>query len=185
MTPGRVEGALEAFAHLALDGEVLAGHALRDRADRHRRPGDRLDAEHLGLVDELLAPDGVGGHRGHGLADHRDDPLDVLGVGDRHVDERRGEALRPVADPDDLAVADVPGDAVRVAQPGDPQGHLLDRADGLTGVDDVADAVLVLEDHEDPGEEVLDQALGAEAERDAGDAGRREQRPERDADAAP
>ena len=39
------------------------------------------------------------------------------------------------------------------------------------GVDDVADAVLVLEDHEDAGEEVLDQALRAEAERDADDAG--------------
>ena len=66
-----------------------------------------------------------------------------------------------------------------VAQPGDAQRDLLDGADGLTGVDDVADAVLVLEDHEDPGEEVLDQALRAEAEGHAADAGRGEQWGER------
>ena len=72
-----------------------------------------------------------------------------------------------------------------VAQPGDPQGDLLDRADRLAGVDDVADAVLVLEDHEDPGQEVLDQALRAEAERHAGDAGRRQQRRDGDAEQLP
>ena len=74
---------------------------------------------------------------------------------------------------------------VGVAQPGDPQRDLLDGADRLAGVDDVADAVLVLEDHEDAGEEVLDQALRAEAERHAADTGRRQQRPERDADRSP
>ena len=59
----------------------------------------------------------------------------------------------------DLAVADVPDHAAAVAQPGDPQADRLDGADGAhAGVDQVADAVLVLEDEEDPGQEVLDQA---------------------------
>ena len=43
---------------------------------------------------------------------------------------------------------------------------------------DVADAVLVLEQHEQAGDEVLDQVLRAEAERDAGDAGAGQQRRE-------
>ena len=49
------------------------------------------------------------------------------------------------------------------------------------GVDDVADAVLVLEDHEDAGEEVLDQALRAEADGDTDDAGAGDDRADVDA----
>ena len=94
----------------------------------------------------------------------------------------RRPALAVVADPQDLAVADVPDHAVAVAQPGDPQADRLDGADGAhAGVDQVADAVLVLEDHEDAGQEVLDQGLGAEAERDPDDAGAGHQRADRDA----
>ena len=47
---------------------------------------------------------------------------------------------------------------------------------GGADVDGVADAVLVLEDHEDAAQEVLDEALRAEAERDADDAGAGDQR---------
>ena len=42
----------------------------------------------------------------------------------------------------------------------------LHGADGLAEIHDVADAVLVLEDHEDAGQEVRDEALRAETERD-------------------
>ncbi len=85
---------------------------------------------------------------------------------------------------DDLAVADVPDGAVDVAHPGDPQAHRLDGPDGLAEVDLVAHAVLVLDDHEDAGEEVADQALGAEAERDADDAGAGDDRADVDPDLA-
>ena len=54
----------------------------------------------------------------------------------------------------------------------------LDGADRLAAVDDVADAVLVLHQHEDAGQEVPHEALGAEAEGDADDAGPGDQRPE-------
>src|SRR3712207_7221042 len=60
-----------------------------------------------------------------------------------------------VADPQDLAVAGVPDHAVDVAQPGDPQADGLDGAAGFPEVDDVTDAVLVLQDDPDPGAEVL------------------------------
>ena len=71
-----------------------------------------------------------------------------------------------------------------VAQPRDAQADGLDRAGGLAEVDRVADAVLVLEDHEDARQEVLDQVLGAEAQGDAGDAGTGEQRRDRQAEHA-
>ena len=60
----------------------------------------------------------------------------------------------------------------------------LDGADGLADVDHVADAVLVLEDHEDAGQEVLDQRLRTEAERDADDPGAGDDRGDVDADLA-
>ena len=96
---------------------------------------------------------------------------EVLVEGDRDVEHGARPVLALVADPQDLAVADVPDRALDVAEPGDPQADRLDGAAGLAEVDRVADAVLVLEDHEDAGQEVLDQALRAEAERDADDAG--------------
>ena len=73
--------------------------------------------------------------------------------------------------------------AVVLAQRGDPQRQRLDRAAhgaalGLQ-VDDVADVELALERDEEPGERVPHERLRAEAERDADDAGAREQRAER------
>ena len=84
----------------------------------------------------------------------------VLAVRDADVDHGPRPVLAHVADPQDLAVGDVPDRAVQGAQPRHPQADRLDRAGGLADVDHVADAVLVLEDHEDAGEEVLDQASG-------------------------
>jgi len=65
----------------------------------------------------------------------------------------------------------VPDRAHDVTQPGGTQPHGLDGARGRPGIDDVTDAVLVLEDHEHAGQEVLDQVLRAEAEGDPDDAG--------------
>ena len=98
-------------------------------------------------------------------------PGDVLAVGERHVEHRARPVLALVADPEDLPVADVPDRAVDVPQPRHPQADRLHGAAGRTQVDHVADPELVLEDHEDPGQEVLDQVLRAEAERDTEDAG--------------
>ena len=74
------------------------------------------------------------------------------------------------------AVRHVPNRAVERAQPHAAQAHLLDGADGLADVDDVANAVLVLDEHEDAADEVLDERLGAKAERDGQHARAREQR---------
>ena len=116
------------------------------------------------------------------LAEHPLHPGQVLAVADGDVEHRARPVLAHVAHAQDLAVADVPDGAVEVAQPRDPQADRLDGAARLAEVDDVADAVLVLEDHEDAGQEVLDQALGAEAEREADDAGAGDDRGDVDAE---
>ena len=137
----------------------LEGHAHGDRVG-----GDGLDAPDLRLLDDhvvevLVVPEVVGD-----LLQDATHPGDVLAVGERHVEHRPRPVLALVADPQDLAVADVPDGAVDVAEPGDAQADRLDGAAGLAEVDGVADAELVLEDHEDAGEEVLDEVLGAEAQ---------------------
>ena len=59
-------------------------------------------------------------------------------------------------------LGDVPGHAVGVAQAGHAQAHPLDRPGRRADVDLVAHAVLVLEDHEQPGEVVAHHRLRAE-----------------------
>ena len=116
------------------------------------------------------------------------DPLD-LGLGQVEVgavgDRRRRAAPGPTAGTCCRPAAIVPLGTCQtvpftIAQPGGAQRHRLDRAvtgcRWLADVDDVADAVLVLDEHEDAGEEVLHQALGAEADGDAGDAGAGDER---------
>ena len=72
----------------------------------------------------------------------------------------------------------------RVAHRGDPQADRLDHAGRLAEVDRVAHAVLVLQQHEQAGDQVLDQALRAEAERHADDAGAGQQRRQVEAELA-
>src|SRR2546423_10036565 len=93
---------------------------------------------------------------------------------------RIGSILRtvsaaPVPDPANVPVRDEPYGAVAAAQAGDPQADFFDHAADVRRLvsdgDVVADAVLVLGQDEEAGEEVLHQRLGAEAECDADDAG--------------
>ena len=86
----------------------------------------------------------------------------------------------------------MPDDPLDVAQARGAQAHPLDGATHPVGgapdrpadVDDVADAVLVLDEHEEPRQEVADEALGTEAERDAEHPGPGDQRREVDPELA-
>ena len=75
-------------------------------------------------------------------------------------------------------------DAVAVAQGGPPEREVLDRAAHAGDPDDVALRELVLDEDEDAVEEVLDEALGAEADGDADDPEARDRRPDVDAELA-
>ncbi len=66
--------------------------------------------------------------------------------------------------------------AVGVAQCGDAEGEVLDRAGETGDADAVAYVVLVFEEDEDPVEDVLEEGLGTEADANAEDSGGGEQR---------
>lgn len=93
-------------------------------------------------------------------------------------------AARAVDDQPDFAVRDEVEIAVEVAQAHVAQRDLLNGAAPAGDVDHVAVPDLVLEQQEKAGEVVLDQALGAEADGNAGDARGGEDRQHRDAQLA-
>ena len=103
---------------------------------------------------------------------------------DGDVEQGDRPQLRPVADAQHLTVGHVPDRAVGSPQDRRAQRDPLDGAHGAAQVDLVADAVLVLDDHEQAGDAVPDKGLGAEAEGDAGDARGRDQRGEVDVELA-
>ena len=170
------EGIADAAPEFALGRPLHVGVGYRRHPQRPRVRTEFVDAGQLGPGDEvgldrLLERRTLGGLDGDIAG-----AVDVRAVGDRDLEERHTEVLAVVAHAQDVAVAAVPQGSVQVAQRGDPQTHVLDGALGLAQVDPVAHAVLVLEEHEDPREEVTHQRLGAEAERHAHDPGRGDER---------
>ena len=103
------------------------------------------------------------------------DPCPRPGHADIH--HGAGPAAGLVAHDLDLAVGDDVHDAVDVAQHHHPQRHLLDRAALAAGLDHVAQPELVLEEDEEAGDDVLDQALRPEGDREAEDSGAGEDGP--------
>ena len=105
--------------------------------------------------------------------------------GDDDVDDRPGPLLGRVADHADLAVGHEPDGAVVGPDAGDPQVHLLDRAgDRSPTVMRSPTPYWSSARMKKPGHEVLHQALGAEAEGHADDAGAGQEGPEVEADLA-
>ena len=144
------------------------GHG--DRAGLHHDPDDQGVTGHgfqppdLGGVDDARAPLGFFGEVLCCFEQRRFDRRDVCIHWNADVDDRPRPALRHVADPGDLAVADVPERAVHVAHVGDPHGDVFDDSRREPHVDHVADADLILGDDEQSVEHVLDDVLRAEAE---------------------
>ena len=170
------EGVGEPPSQLAHDQELLGGPGLDHQPDGDGLGLEALDAPDLGRLEDLAAPRGVGPQPVRHLLDDRLHPVDVGAPGHLDVEQGPGPLLGHVADPGDGAVGDVPHGALHVAHPGGAQRDGLDRPGRGAGVDDVAHAELVLDQHEDAGEEVLDQALGTEADGHAGDAGAGDER---------
>jgi hypothetical protein len=95
----------------------------------------------------------------------------VLGIGERQVHYVIAELHAAVGERRDRAVRNDVDRALFVPEHRRPQVDLFDESAGAVDRHHVADTHLVLEDQEEPANQILDQALRAEAERDADDAG--------------
>jgi hypothetical protein len=182
LDPLDVEGGLDALAQQPADPPLLAGRRLDDEAQRDAVDAQLLDAPQVGRLQHGRVR--LGDLAGDAL-DDRLGVVEVGAVGDLDVQQRARPVLAHVAHAADVAVGHVPDGAVDAAQPRGAQADGLDGAGrGGVEVDDVADAELVLDEDEDARQEVLDQRLGAEAQRDADDAGAGQQGRQVDAELA-
>lgn len=164
-------GGDDAGLDVAVDVPVLAGDGVDDYPVDdvvNAKVGDALED---GLVDDEGGDGLVVAGCGGGLPDDGGGFVVVGGVRHGDLQAGHGELVGGVAHAQDLAVADVPQDAVDVTHGGQPQGEFFDGAGDAGGqVDLIADAKLVFQEHADAGQEVLDQGLGAKTEGDADDA---------------
>ena len=104
--------------------------------------------------------------------------LHVGGVRHREVDDHSRPALRLVADPQDLAVAHEPEGAIQITNLGDADADLLDDTGRRSEIDDVTDAELILDHHEQTVENVFDDVLRPEAQACSERSGEQSERPE-------
>jgi len=136
---------------------------------------DALDTHDRRGVKELRVEVGVGVGFAANLTQDLAGVPDVDRQRERHIDHRSGPVPRQVGELDDLAVRSDDHLAVRGADLGHPQGHVLDRADHVardsrySDLDQVAEAVLPLRDDEEARQQILDQTLRAEAQCHADD----------------
>src|SRR5215468_3653053 len=165
------EGRGDPGPDVAADFELLAGQRPRHHAHRVRVGLDFLDAHHGRPVEHHLAQRVVVVGVIADLLEYLGDPADVDAGRHRYVDHRPGPVPGHVGDLHDLAVRRGDDLAAHRADPGDPQRDVLDRAGDLLrhagdpNADDVAEAVLPLPGEEEPGADVLDEALQAEPDR--------------------
>src|SRR5205085_2655239 len=96
--------------------------------------------------------------------------VEIRVVGDRDVQVDPGPNPGQVARHGDLSVRNGVDRAIEVAQQGAPQAEILHDPLDARDAHDVALVVLVFEDHEDPGQPVANQGLGAESNGNAHDA---------------
>src|SRR5207245_10526605 len=126
---------------------------------------------------------GIAHHLAGYVLKNRGDAIGVLAVGDHDVRDGIGIVLGQIDNRGDLAEGDGVHAAGAVAQANGANRDRLDDAGvTLADVDDIADRQRVLDQHEKPGDDVLDQSLAAETDGEADDARPGQQRRNVDAD---
>lgn len=114
------------------------------------------------------------------VLDHAAGLPEIGCVRDLDVEQRPGPELGHVADALDGAVRYMPERALDVTDLGRAERDPLDDTACRPGVDDVAEAVLVLDEHEHPRDQVTYEVLRTEADGNARDADAGEQRSDGD-----
>ena len=178
---GAVERPDDQHPQLPARLELLAGQRAGHHAQRDGVDFDAFQPHHGGRVQQQLPQQRVVERVLALLVQDLVDPVEVGAGRHRDVDHRARPVLGEVDRFDDLAVGDGEQLAIRGAQPGHPQRHVLDGAARLGGDprdgqrDQVAEAVLLLDDDEKAREQILDQLLSAETQRRTQHRGRRDE----------
>src|SRR4051812_35642846 len=179
---------LEALLHATVEFALhrpAAGLGAADLADdRHHGAVDLVDAPELEIAADQAAEFDLAAHLVDDILEDLAGAVGILLVGDVDADGRIAGAAAGIGDGRDRAERhDVHG-TVAGPEPDRADRDVLDHARQPRHADAVADLDGVLQQQEQPGDEVLHQLLRAEADGDADDAGARQQRRDVDADLA-
>ena len=106
LDPGLGEALLDAAVELAADLPLLARAHLDPRLDQHRGIAERVDAGDLERLQDQAPVGPLAAQLRVDVAQHLDDPVDILLVGDVDVEDVEREVLGHVGDDVDRAVGD-------------------------------------------------------------------------------
>jgi len=109
---------------------------------------ERFDAHDVERRQDERPPDRIALHRCADLANRSHHAIDVLAVGNPHVDDRVGVLLAEVGERRDGTVREDLHGALRVAQDDRAEVDLLDAAADAVDAREIADAHLIFEDQE-------------------------------------
>ena len=163
----------DSLPQLAPDLVLLLRHGLDPQLQLHRPIRERVDAHDLERFEDEDAEVRVLLQLGADLTQELRHPVDVLVIGDRERDDVEREVLALVGERGDRAIREDVQRSLFVAQHDRPQVDLFDQPADAVDRRGVADAHLILEDHEEAADDVAHQRLRAKADRQAGDAGAR------------
>ncbi len=160
----RFECLLQATQEFAARRPLLERRHPEAAAQYHRRVFEALDARDLEIGENPAGPRLVRAHVASDLAHDADRGIGVFAIGDADVDDSLRESATHVRDRRDQVIRDEMDVPVVVAQPDEAQRDVLHEPRLVRDLDDVAGRELVLEEDEEPGEIVLDEALRAKAD---------------------
>ena len=170
------EGEDDAAAEFAEDAVALVGADADLDGIGDGAAVDLVDAEDDGVGDGDVLEGGLVADCAGKVCEQGDDFVGVGAGVDADVEGGDGVVAGEVGDGGDLAVGDDVEGAVGVAEGGAAKGEVFDGAFEACDVDDLADVVLIFDEDQDAVEHVLEDALRAEADGDAENAGGGEQR---------
>ena len=158
-------------AQLAKDGIALVGADAELDGVGDGAPFDLVDAEDDGIGDSDVLERGIVAYLFGDTAKDGDDPVGIGAGVDADVEGCDRVVAGEIGDGSDLAVGDDVESAVGIAHGGAAEGEVFDGAFEAGDIDDLAYVVLVFDKDEDAVDHVLEDALRAEADGDAEDAG--------------
>ena len=161
---------------------LLDRHGPEPAADHHRAVGQLVDTQDLQRFEDLFGPVGIGTQFLAHLLEHLAYPVGILTVGNADIHDGEGKLPGKVLDAGHVAERHHVDRALQVTKANGADRQVLDHAGMPADGHHVPDRDRILDEDEQPGDEVADQGLGPESDRETHHAGARQQRSDVDAE---
>lgn len=176
MDPLLFEAFLDSATEFAADRVLAAGTRLEEKKIVDGVAGDAINTRNFGVGDDIVGILRIVAEIGRDFLEQRNNAITVLLVIHRDVHGELCPVTGEIADDRHLAVRNHMYGAIGIAEHRATEGEGFNSPLDARRTNDVADVESVLDKDEEPVDEILNQGLGTEADREAGYSGRGEQR---------